>query len=244
MLVVIYGKLGSGKTAILTALGLYSEKRLVYSNYKVDFEEFDKIVKEFNVSLLLKDGYNPSVVLIDEAHDYFESRLSNSIDNILGSKLLFQSRKKGMDLLLTLQEIRTLDIRFRELIDVLIYCENFKDLKIFRFIVKTKRNRIVYLVPHERIDLIFKLYDTYEVVVSDRTKELLERYSSFEEKQNQIDKHIIDFMNFLKDYNIMKETKVTTEVTKTFCNKYKLPTNSQYISLLKLEAKKRLVEIG
>lgn len=237
MLVTIEGNLGSGKTLLLVMMGIISDKNLVYTNFDVDLERFGKNVKEFNLAILLVEKYNPSIVLIDEAYDYFESRLSMSIENILGSKLLFQSRKKGMDLYLTLQDFTSLDRRFRNLVNMRIKCEKFSDRKVFRYIFKTNRTKMIQLIPFSFAKRIYGLYNTYEVIHSDKSLELLSNYTSYEEKSKLITNNIDSFLDFMDEYNAKNPTN---EIVKIYCRINKIPINPDFISLFKLEALKRV----
>ena len=68
LLVVILGKLGSGKTLIQTFLNLTSKKE-VWSNYKIKIPNYRKL--EVYDLLDLKDNI---VVLMDEGYSWIENR--------------------------------------------------------------------------------------------------------------------------------------------------------------------------
>lgn len=233
----IVGKLGSGKTLLMTFLAFINPKRTIYSNYSLFFNRKLWKIKDFDLSVILTEGYNPSLILIDEAYNYFEARLSSSIENILGSDVLFQSRKKGMDIYLTLQELRTIDIRFRELVDIYIECQKLESHKCFRYVIYSEDTTSVMLIPFSLAERIYKLYDTYEVVVSERTKEMMLRFESTEDRLERINENIPIFLDWLDE---MKIGKPNDENISLFCEINKLPKNRVFKKLFKLNVLKHL----
>lgn len=239
-LTIIIGRLGSGKTLLMTYLAFINQKRKIYSNYSLYFNRELWNIKDFDLSILLNKGKDISLVLIDEAYNYFEARLSNSIDNILGSDVLFQSRKKGMDIYLTLQELRTIDVRFRELSDIFIECLGYiEKYNCYKYRIYTENSNSVLILPYEIYRIIYNLYDTYEVVISDRTKQLMMRYESKEDKLIRIDENIPKFMDFMEECNLKR---VNNESIGVFCENNELPKNGVFIKLFKYEILKRIAK--
>lgn len=187
--------------------------------------------------MLLDTSYQKALVLIDEAYNYFESRLSQSNENILGSILLFQSRKKGLNLILTIQDFSSLDVRYRNLVDFRIKAEVFNEYECFRYIIRHKNKRYIVLITFDEMKEVFEIYDTYQLVINDRMKQMIDLYSSQDSKINLVLRDIDKFPEYKEEYNISNKT--TNQDIKGFCLKYKLPTKSDFITMLRMELKKR-----
>lgn len=162
ILTLIYGKLGSAKTTLLTIIGYFS-KKLVVSNYKLKYP--NKSYEEFDIVKFLKQQYSNRTILMDEAYVYLESRLSGRHKNLLSSYVLFQSRKKDVDMYLTVQLTKTIDIRFREMVDFIIKC-NGKKNNAYEFVFyRVSDGKItVKYITEKKIKQFFKFFDTNEVI--------------------------------------------------------------------------------
>jgi hypothetical protein len=117
-----------------------------------------------------------SMALFDEAYAWLESRLAGRDSNRFFSYVLFQSRKRGLDMLMTNQLISTVDIRFRSMINVEVLCEATE--KGFEYVFRRiSRRRIsrpkTYLMPFELAEMVYPLYDTEERISTLDEKELL-----------------------------------------------------------------------
>ena len=122
--ILILGGLGSGKTLFMTILAKMIAKP-IFSNYALKFS--DIAVKPLEIEKLFHSEYQNCCVLMDEAYIYLESRISGSEMNRCLSYVLFQSRKRGVILILTAQLSSSVDVRFRELVDIVIHCEKMGD---------------------------------------------------------------------------------------------------------------------
>jgi len=161
MYIAIHGDVGTGKTALMTALALSSDKP-VLANYFIDCPR----CRIFRPSMLARLT-EPTLVLIDEAYTWLESRISASHLNLYLSYMLFQSRKLGMDIVTTVQLASTIDKRYRELADVWI--EANREDEYFRYTwVKNsppKYPRGEFTMSIETAEReIFPRYNTYEIV--------------------------------------------------------------------------------
>lgn len=171
MLVIILGPKGSGKTLFSTTRALKSI-RGVYSNYRIDIENYNHLEV-----MDLVDINNNVDIFIDEAYVWLESRISGFFLNRFLSYMLWQSRKRDIDMYLTAQKFRALDVRFREECDVIVRCKARINLKKddFHFsifwIAENKVNRFV--LKYKDAEALFPLFDTYQII-EPYTREQLE----------------------------------------------------------------------
>lgn len=161
MYIAIHGDVGTGKTALMTALALGSDKP-VLANYFIDCPW----CQIFRPSMLtrLKE---PTLVLIDEAYTWLESRISASHLNLYLSYMLFQSRKLGMDIVTTVQLASTIDKRYRELADVWIEANKEEEQFRYRWVMNSppRYPRGEFTMSLEVAEKeIFPRYNTYEIV--------------------------------------------------------------------------------
>ena len=161
MLISILGDVGSGKTLLSTALAIMDD-RPVFANYRIHIDRW----KMFYPETLLKVPFG-SLVIMDEAWSLIESRLTGRGINRFFSYILFESRKLGIDILMTDQLSRTIDPRFRDMTNIEIHCEaaivGF-EYHVFRlssyryFVPKT------FIIPYEVAELIYPFYDSWEKI--------------------------------------------------------------------------------
>ena len=125
-LATIAGDVGSGKSGFLAFMGAvaYCFKRSVYSNLHLHYP-----YRRFRLGDLVDPDSGEivtdiqnSVVLIDEAYVFAESRRSTSKRNRLFSYLILQSRKRGLEFFLASHSPHQLDRRIRENTDVAYTC--------------------------------------------------------------------------------------------------------------------------
>ena len=99
MLNAIIGKMGQGKSVLATyyALIAHRKKRVVYANYKLNFN-----YKPLHVNDMLKDGAKSALVIVDEADRYVSKMRANSNKVQETQNFLMQSRKKQIDIFMKL----------------------------------------------------------------------------------------------------------------------------------------------
>lgn len=111
------GDRGSGKTLITTALAVDDDMdRPVYANYKINIPNWHRLEPQMLPEL------SNCLVCIDEAYLWLDCRAHGKLQEFL-SYILFQSRKDDIHLILTQQIFGTIDIRFREMADLIILAE-------------------------------------------------------------------------------------------------------------------------
>ncbi len=111
-------------------------------------------------------------VILDEGYTILESRTSSKYTNLFLSYIVFQLRKTQRNIFVTVQEISSIDIRYRRQWDYYIQCERIHDFELdsdlwdFKYIIydKKKRSRSVWILSYKEAEKIFPLFDTYEIV--------------------------------------------------------------------------------
>lgn len=180
MLIEIIGSWKSGKTLLATLLAKLASKQYViranYNLYQVDNFYHLRIEDLFSLKR------EKTVVILDEAYTWLESRTSMNQLNRLMSQLLFQSRKRHNHFITTTQIENTIDTRFRQMSEIVIkskrkekgyyytvyHVKSLKNLK-----GTTLKQKGTWMISNEHAKKIFPLYDTYEIVQTENTKDLL-----------------------------------------------------------------------
>ena len=170
-LIIILGPKGSGKTLLLTLFALLS-KRGVYANYTIKRDNF-KVLEPIDFI----DLPNNVDIMMDEGYTWLESRTSGFYLNRFLSYIMWQSRKRTIDIYITAQRFMSLDVRFRDEVDVLIKCEGRYNLNRdpfnyhFLWVAEDKENQ--FELSYKDAKKYFHSFDTYEIV-EPYTKEQLE----------------------------------------------------------------------
>ncbi len=166
MLISIIGSIGSGKTLLCVIIASKS-KRKTYSNFQIDINTYN----ELEIIDLL-DLPNNIIVVIDEAYTWLESRTSLATLNRYLSYIIFQSRKRTLDVITTSQMFSSVDIRFREQSNIIVHCKRVDNN--FHYTFKDIGNRVIstFVLPLSKAKKYFKLYDTYEIVEPNQKQEL------------------------------------------------------------------------
>ena len=162
MLILVRGDVGSGKTLFSTGIALQDDRAL-YANYRIRRKGWHDLKPETLVTL----DDTPTLVIMDEGYIWLESRTSSSHLNRYLSYILFQSRKRQMDIIITAQLSRTIDVRFRMMANYDVYCEA-TDLGFYYEITRLSA-RAVYrpmrlMLPFEMAEEIYPKYETYEKI--------------------------------------------------------------------------------
>ena len=182
MLVVALGNKGSGKSYLLMRFALQS-KRDVFSNFRIDIPNY----KPLDVIDFI-DLPNDVDVFIDEAYTWLESRTSSFFLNRFLSYILWQSRKRTIDIYMSAQRFRSLDLRFRDEADVIIKCDPRADLKrddfVYTFLWVADNKRAKFRITYVDAKKYFANYDTVEIVEPYTKEEFLNKLlEKFPEKR-------------------------------------------------------------
>lgn len=165
MLISAIGDVGSGKTLYATYSAL-RDTRTVYSNYEILNCDRYKHLEPETLYEIKKE--KPSLIVIDEAYNWLDSRVSGRAINRYLSYILFQSRKRGMAVILTDQLSGTIDLRFREMTNFEIHCQAINEG--FEYIIhKLGRSRRPYtpqkqIMPLSIAEKIYPRYNTWELI--------------------------------------------------------------------------------
>lgn len=173
--------MGSGKTLLLTAIGKCSTK--IVSNFALKFPFIP-----FSVNDFIESKYDNCAILLDEAYNYMESRIAMDMRNRFMSYMLFQSRKKSVDIFTSVQLISTLDLRLRNLTDCFIYC-NGLSVKGFEYdILNVALNKVVHLTLRMESALkLYELYDTNQIIEPPKTPNQSLAFKSYDEIKGKVE---------------------------------------------------------
>lgn len=164
--VLIVGRKGSGKNLIIAIIESQLPKKKKFSTFELDLPGYE------NLSLVGMLNLPENVIVnIDEAYTWLESRHSSKYINVYLSHLNFQLRKSNRDFFITAQLMSSIDKRFREHYDYIIYCSRLPNenpnweywdfLYIFVNNVTEETSQMGLL--YEDAKPFFKLFNTYEI---------------------------------------------------------------------------------
>jgi len=214
MLISIEGDYGSGKTLLATFLAL-KDRRKVMANYTINIPNFVPLKPE-----MLWNINEPTLIVLDEAYAWLESRTSGKPINRYLSYNLFQSRKRGgpegiVDYILTDQLIGTVDPRYRMMINFDIQAEPHESGFVYTMTKLTRRGAskpATFFIPFSLAAKIFPYYNTYQKV-DPIDKELL---FSISEDQSDIMKQVDIVRDELLDKYVNLK-KITKGVVRDYC---------------------------
>lgn len=158
-LTVIMGGLGSGKTLLATLIAKNTRDRPVLSNYKLNLPNYQPLTPS-----MIPAQESSCLMLIDECYTWLESRTSGKDLNRYLSYVLFQSRKRRIDLVMTLQLLGSMDVRFRELADYYVVAERIPEGHIYWWYDRGRRTSTTFFLPIESAEKLYGLYDTLEII--------------------------------------------------------------------------------
>jgi hypothetical protein len=159
MIIGITGKMGSGKTLLMSLFGFFfSEIVPVYANYSTIFAHPLKSLKQL---FSIEKG----VVLIDEIHLQIDSRSWYGKKQIQFTHWLNQTRKKNLLLIYTSQHFKQVDVRLRRATDLLIQAVSFRNF--FKYIFIEPNTGIILKVlkaNKEKMKEFYNIYNTFEFI--------------------------------------------------------------------------------
>ena len=104
-----------------------------------------------------------SLALLDEAYSWMESRMSGSEMNRVLSHTIFQSRKRGLDVMYSAQLASTIDLRLKRLTSTLIWAVR-PDETGYNYVYFTPDGQYNRHMSLELAQKLYKVYDTHEIV--------------------------------------------------------------------------------
>jgi hypothetical protein len=133
--------------------------RQILANYTLDLPRAKAVNPEDLVNI-----NEPTLFLLDEAYAWLESRTSQKAVSRYLSYILFQSRKRELDIVLSMQLFSTIDVRFRNMTDLLILTDKTEKGFLYTFYKPATRIQARFLLPFENAQKYYGLYDTMEKV--------------------------------------------------------------------------------
>jgi len=171
MLIGAFGGFGSGKTLILASYCCHVANKpnyKVFTNFTVKHKNIT-IVEPIDLLNINPTDYNVLLGL-DEVYAWLDSRMSQTKVNRFLSWIILQSRKRNMDIFYTAQLGSSVDLRLRDLTDIVIYCmrTSLKPKADFVYIMELNLGwsvrRAKFLLPYKKARKFFQYFDTREIV--------------------------------------------------------------------------------
>jgi len=176
MIIGIEGGLGSGKTLLMVRYLVkdYLKGNQIFTN--IGLKDIDFKFLDLNKVLdMHKDEFNLNncSVAIDEITVFADCRKSSSKMNRLISYFILQSRKRGVDIYFTTQNLNLVDFRLINYMDFQVFCEKIYNKNGLEIDDKRKY-RIFDLRNIRKINIssfildiskYYRFYDTYEVIL-------------------------------------------------------------------------------
>lgn len=194
----------------MAILGKHS-KRKVISNFWLNYEH-----EKFDIDKYKRSEYANCLILIDEGYVYLESRTSTSKQNRLSSYTLFQSRKNDIDVIISVQLVGTIDIRYRQLIDVLISAKRTSIGFEYTYYNVITEQYSVKLLTFEHAKKYYQYYNTYEIIRDDK---MIEDIQTQDEKNKILHQYAQMIIN-----NHTSKRKINLREVKNFCFKNGIET--------------------
>ena len=174
MIILYKGRKGCGKTLTMLKDGLkyYQRGYKILRNFSCSFGKY--ISEEQILNLNKESNIKRCVIMMDEIQIFFDARRSMRKQNVNFSNFIQQVRKRNIIILGTTQYANTVDLRFRQHVDVIAYPNFFKDLNVCEVIyvdMTSIEDNILGQVKsplHTKIVYnalpLFKLYKTEEMI--------------------------------------------------------------------------------
>ena len=170
MIIAIMGFAGTGKTMLgvwLSARYKYLANYDIVSNVKsLTFRDYD-VETQFIVLIdSIKENRdtspNKKLLFVDEIQQYLDSRESMTTKNKKLTKYFYQVRKFGFDMIYTLQDFRSADIRLRRITEMYILPAYNSSNKVLSFTVYDVYGEFITEKKIRISDNILNAYNTYE----------------------------------------------------------------------------------
>ena len=169
MIILYKGRRGCGKTLTMVKDGLnfYNNGWEIYSNFDVAIP-YKKLNNDDILHLIENDKVKDCVIMIDEIQLLVDSRRSGKKENLNFSYFIQQIRKKGIILLCTTQFTRTIDVRLREHVDIVVKPKILHKYPVVEaeYFDMTSIEELGFIESRVIIynpTLLFNMYDTNEI---------------------------------------------------------------------------------
>ena len=159
-LIEYLGGVGSGKTLMETIEACLADANdiPIYANYEIKLKNWNRLKPE-----MLQDIEGPCLIFVDEAYAWLESRRSGMPINMFMSYILFQHRKRKLEIRLSDQIDGVIDTRYRQMTDFHVFCNASQEG--FEYDIFNKTSFIGSMVlPMQVAELFFPMYDTFELI--------------------------------------------------------------------------------
>ena len=173
---VVVGPMGSGKTTLVTAMGVTSyllDGTNIFSNYRLANIPYTYFHPSEFVDLMESEELKHATVLLDEAYLLMDSRASGAKINRLFAAFAYQARKRDVDLFIATHHTGHVDLRIRRAMTyrwrprfnpatnvITVYSKNIEISYVRRFQVQADR--------------FWKYFDTNEVLELPKTLKRIE----------------------------------------------------------------------
>jgi len=165
-LTIIQGCRGSGKS-LLAVILLEDSDRNIFSNFEIKYPKFERLTQS-----MLIDIENDCEIVMDEAYVWLESRSSMKYTNIFSSHVAFQLRKTNRNIFAIIQQVDTIDKRYRKEWDFFVECERYPNDSVdddcwdfmYTFYNQKHKTSCSFVVSYEDAKSYFELFDTNEIV--------------------------------------------------------------------------------
>jgi hypothetical protein len=144
---------------------------MVLANYYIDAERaqirYERVTPKTleNYARRFSDDITGKILVLDEIYAFgMDSRMSASALNRVTSYLVFQTRKLDTDLIYTAQLFGAVDLRIRQLTDLLISASRRADGFTYAFWRRDTDTVRMYYMPESVARRIYSLYNTREVI--------------------------------------------------------------------------------
>lgn len=219
MITGVLGDPGTAKTLLMSHFAKIT-KRIVLSNYKLynpvsNYTEDLWNYRPLVLSDLINDSEVKRLALIDEIYQYADSRNSQNVWNILLSYCTFEHRKVQTDIMFSAQIFRVIDVRIREMCDIIIVGVRKEPPFVYNVYVKNKGIHYFtkkLVLKEEYAKSIFPYFKTRQLIISDRTRRMVANAEVVTDKDAGIIKHVKLCQEFL--------TKNGWDVTKDSVREY------------------------
>ena len=152
-LALVTGDLGKGKSLYESYIGAkHSNETEIYPNFTL------KVPNVTPLTLQNFDEIREGLILIDEAYEWLECRISGEEVSRFITKIIFKSRKRGIDIMCGAQLESTLDLRFRNLNHIRIEALGLIKDKGYLYLINRKRLKLL------KWNIAIKLFDIYDTM--------------------------------------------------------------------------------